>query len=499
MVKCAVSGCPNRMVSYNRGVFSRPPRRFFSFPRDPDRVKVWLAALRETEMDASEQHVICEDHFLPEDISRKGLVSDAIPLMPPFLDRPLGLISPGGPGTPEEEEEEQWVAEESSDEEEEEEDPTQQDPEAPESPSDLQNICVGLQRNEASREDITTGTPLSLLTRGLLELLLAAPGGAVDLRRAATSLQTRAQRVHGIVDVLEGIGLVQREAGGSISWIGSSPICSFLWRNPLKFLTALEKLKLVEHKLDRLIRSCSQQLFHLTDDVHNSAAAYVTCEDVVRLTSFQDQTVVVIKAPQETKLHIPEPEENRIQVHLTAGKGPITALTCEVGAGGVATSDPKENGAVFSELQDGRVGMRTLIPDFVDCAEDSGGGAKSSSEQTRRAQEPPPPREMGPRCQSPACHRSSKHHCRSIGEAERETIFKSFWENMNLEQKKRYVRSLVDITPVQRRRGSGFSKRESSLVFFLNFGGQRRRVCRGLFLATLGIKEWSALRWIRDR
>jgi len=35
----------------------------------------------------------------------------------------------------------------------------------------------------------------------------------------------------------------------------------------------------------------------------------VTCEDIVRLTSLQEQTVVIIKAPQETKLHIPEPEE----------------------------------------------------------------------------------------------------------------------------------------------------------------------------------------------
>jgi len=122
-----------------------------------------------------------------------------------------------------------------------------------------------------------------------------------------------------------------------------------------------------------------------------------------------------------------------------------------------------------------------------------------SSEQSRRGQETPPPREMGPRCQSAACHRSSKHHCSSIGEADREKIFKCFWENMDLEQRKVYVRSLVDITPVQRRRGSGFSKRESSLVFFLSFAGQRRRVCRGLFLATLGIKEWSALRWIRER
>lgn len=43
MVKCVVSGCPNRVVTVNannRGVHDRPPKRFFNFPTDPARVKV---------------------------------------------------------------------------------------------------------------------------------------------------------------------------------------------------------------------------------------------------------------------------------------------------------------------------------------------------------------------------------------------------------------------------------------------------------------------------
>lgn len=41
MVKCVVSGCPNRLVSSEtRGIFNRPPKRFFQFPKDPARVKV---------------------------------------------------------------------------------------------------------------------------------------------------------------------------------------------------------------------------------------------------------------------------------------------------------------------------------------------------------------------------------------------------------------------------------------------------------------------------
>ncbi|XP_051746313.1 uncharacterized protein LOC127510601 isoform X1 [Ctenopharyngodon idella] len=108
------------------------------------------------------------------------------------------------------------------------------------------------------------------------------------------------------------------------------------------------------------------------------------------------------------------------------------------------------------------------------------------------------PRVMGPRCQSAGCIKSSKHHCSTIGEEDRENIFKCFWENMNWEEKKMYVRSLVDVIPVKRRRGSENSRRSSTLNFFLKVDGQRRRVCKSLFLATLGLGEWSALNWVQD-
>lgn len=70
---------------------------------------MWLAALRETEkQDSVEQHLICEDHFLPEDISDEGVSSDAIPIMPPCLDGALGLLSQWGAESSEEED--QWAA-----------------------------------------------------------------------------------------------------------------------------------------------------------------------------------------------------------------------------------------------------------------------------------------------------------------------------------------------------------------------------------------------------
>ena len=76
------------------------------------------------------------------------------------------------------------------------------------------------------------------------------------------------------------------------------------------------------------------------------------------------------------------------------------------------------------------------------------------------------PRAMGPRCSSAACVKSAKHHCSAISEPERSNIFKDFWQHMTWEEKRMYVRGLIDVVPVQRRRGAENSRRSNSLFFF---------------------------------
>ncbi|KAM4529946.1 uncharacterized protein V3H82_000095 [Fundulus diaphanus] len=287
MGKCVVSGCPNRMASFNRGVFNRAPKRFFKFPSNPDQVKVWLAALRETDKDPAEQHVICEDHFLPEDVSRTGISSDAIPVMPPYLDGPRRLI---GPLTGDSlEEEEQWSTGGGDNEEEEGEEeaprapePPQQNPSrSPENPSEPNVNSDFAPEKETGGGIIREGTPLSWLTRGFLELLMAAPDASVDVREAAAKLQTYTRRVHAIIDVLLGIGLVQRDSDNRVRWIGSGPIYSFLWRDTLKFLTMLQRLKVMEDELDRIFKSCAQQLFSLTENQENLSYPSVHLYDII--------------------------------------------------------------------------------------------------------------------------------------------------------------------------------------------------------------------------
>ncbi|XP_041814988.1 transcription factor E2F6-like [Chelmon rostratus] len=373
MVKCVVSGCPNRMVNVNRGIFNRNSKRFFNFPEDPARVKIWLAALRETDKhEFAEQHLICEDHFLPEDVSTSGITSDAIPIMPPYLDGPLGLSSPCAAESSEEEE--QWptgcceddddVGDEGGDAPPPAPDPPQQNQGGGlENPSEktstaLQQRKQPIHSKKYNRQDVSLG----LLTRHFLELLLASPDSSVDLKQATVSMKTCRQRVYDITNILDGISLTQREPANRIKWIGRCPISSLLWKNQHTFRREVENLKMVEHELDSLIKSCAQQLFDMTDDTENSALAYVTHEDVIRLQAFQEQTVIVVKAPEETKLEIPAPKEDSIQIHLKAEVGPITVVTCEVDSGDAVTSDPGEKSSLFLTLglEESRIRTTTL-------------------------------------------------------------------------------------------------------------------------------------------
>ncbi|XP_040016961.2 transcription factor E2F6 [Gasterosteus aculeatus] len=383
MVKCVVSGCQSRVTSVNRGISNRTQKRFFSFPGDTARVKVWLAALRETDkQDSTEQHWICEDHFLPEDISSAGINSDAIPIMPPCLDGPMGLISPWGPQSSEDEEEDRWAPGGGYDDADDDDDdcdeggvaapviaepPLQWQPETLRpsvSPPECQNpadkptsgaATAGVNVFEKKIQSKRIDVSLWMLTQRFLELLLASPDGSVDLRHVTAVLQTRRRRVYDITNVLEGISLIKKKSANKFKWIGSCQISSFLKIHQQKFQRELDNLKLVEDTLDTLIKSCAQQLFDMTDDEQNAEAAYVTYEDVGRLAAFREQTVLVVKAPEETKLEVPPPKEDNIQVHLKGGRGPITVLTCDID-----TSSAESR--CFLTLEESRIKTAPLLP-----------------------------------------------------------------------------------------------------------------------------------------
>ncbi|VEN58042.1 unnamed protein product, partial [Callosobruchus maculatus] len=55
--------------------------------------------------------------------------------------------------------------------------------------------------------------------------------------------------------------------------------------------------------------------------------------------------------------------------------------------------------------------------------------------------------------------------------------------------KRTYIGSLVDIVPAKRKIQN--SRRSETLVYNLKKGTAKMRVCKRMFLSTLGVKEWT--------
>ncbi|XP_074539066.1 uncharacterized protein LOC141800433 isoform X2 [Halichoeres trimaculatus] len=106
---------------------------------------------------------------------------------------------------------------------------------------------------------------------------------------------------------------------------------------------------------------------------------------------------------------------------------------------------------------------------------------------------------IGPRCNSSACRRASNRFCADFSEDTRNQLFTSFWQCMNWSQRKTYVSGLVSCDPVERTRAPwAKSRRSVSMRYHLIADGNRRQVCKKMFLSTLGIGEWSVLNWAQS-
>ncbi|XP_038562460.1 uncharacterized protein LOC119894039 isoform X2 [Micropterus salmoides] len=108
--------------------------------------------------------------------------------------------------------------------------------------------------------------------------------------------------------------------------------------------------------------------------------------------------------------------------------------------------------------------------------------------------------QMGMRCQSAACQKSIKLCCNDIEDSKREEIFKYFWGKLDWKERKTFVKSLVQVSSVKRRRtGAEESRRSASNSCHLVVDGRKIRVCQSMFLSTLGINQWCFLKWVGRR
>ncbi|XP_026146760.1 transcription factor E2f1 [Carassius auratus] len=383
MVKCVVQGCINHNDLRPEEQSSRPRKRFFRFPKDKARVKVWLTALRETEREITDQHQICEDHFLSHHITPNGITVDAIPVMPPLerrvwsscdeLEKPPDPVEEGGLAA----EDDLYDVEFEDFEEYDDEDHSLPDDGSHNMNSQVQGQCLSgslssdpnminmKQATGASTSQVPKRSEVALgrLTKRFMELLHSAPNGVLDLKEVTRKLGTRKRRVYDITNVLTGIQLIKSTSKNKIQWMNPS---TNLWKTKAD----LVYLKSMEEALDGLIKDCAQQLFALTDLKDNADSAYVTYEDICQIGVFKDQTIIAIRAPEESKLEVPTPTEESIQIHLKGYRGPIQILTCDT-EGPSEAVDPANTEsklvkpACFLTLEESRIHTQPLISDVL--------------------------------------------------------------------------------------------------------------------------------------
>ncbi|XP_064304118.1 transcription factor E2F6 isoform X2 [Phalacrocorax carbo] len=192
---------------------------------------------------------------------------------------------------------------------------------------------------------------LVYLTRKFMDLVKTAPHGVLDLNEVATTLGVRKRRVYDITNVLDGIHLIQKRSKNLIQGSNSDQVAP----EDQHLKDEVSDLSAMEAALDELIKNCAHQLFELTDDRENAKLAYVTYQDIRSIQAFQEQIVIAIKAPEETKLEIPIPKEDCIEVHVKSTKGPIDVYLCEV--------EQEEPGAkTFEDVDTVTYGIEPSVP-----------------------------------------------------------------------------------------------------------------------------------------
>ncbi|XP_070822802.1 transcription factor E2F3-like isoform X1 [Chaetodon trifascialis] len=172
-------------------------------------------------------------------------------------------------------------------------------------------------------------TSLGLLTKKFVDLLAQSSDGVLDLNLAAETLQVQKRRLYDITNVLEGIHLIKKKSKNNIQWMGCSLLEVEGALSQRQRLTAeVSALGEEEQRLEQLIQRCSLDMRHMSELPSNQKYAYVTYQDIKQLGNLRDQTVIVVKAPTDTKLEVPDPDES-LSIHLTSTKGPIEVLLCQ--------------------------------------------------------------------------------------------------------------------------------------------------------------------------
>lgn len=175
---------------------------------------------------------------------------------------------------------------------------------------------------------------LGLLTTRFVTLLQEAEEGVLDLKVAADALNVKQKRrIYDITNVLEGIGLIDKQNKNCIQWKGA--VAGSNTKEATDRLVVLkdeiDRLDAYEKMIDQHKSWVQQSIKNITEDISNQHLSYVTHTDIC--SSFEGDTLLAVQAPTDTHLEVPIPShaesaagKNLYQIHLKSQEGPIYVI-----------------------------------------------------------------------------------------------------------------------------------------------------------------------------
>lgn len=179
---------------------------------------------------------------------------------------------------------------------------------------------------------------LGQLTKKFVHILRSSPGSRIDLNRAANELEVQKRRIYDITNVLEGIGLIQKEGKNHVAWIDDPDVDLSRAPEPVEGSKAavsrieglrkeLADVNAENASLDRFLDFLSRQSAFLSSSSPPAATSpfrrfvppgvedpqsqmYVRYSDITGIPSYNNDTIIGIKAPVGTNLEVPDPDQD---------------------------------------------------------------------------------------------------------------------------------------------------------------------------------------------
>lgn len=238
---------------------------------------------------------------------------------------------------------------------------------------------------------------LGLLTKRFVHILKGTPTNRLDLNRAANELGVQKRRIYDITNVLEGIGLIEKEGKNHVSWNSDPKVTlsrapetgTVLFNSPSRQAPKQSRVDLPtrisdlqgrvraladeEEKLDRYLSLLTQQANEFAAGRPGSSGVAgaatgdmcVRYSDITGLEMYGSDTIIGIRAPMGTNLEVPDPDQGmrpgmrRYQMYLTTE---------------TASKIPSSE-----ESDDGKINVYLVRPQVMPTPEGDGDGSEPHS------------------------------------------------------------------------------------------------------------------------